>query len=165
MAAGKTTVARLLAGRFERGVHLEGDVFRRSVVSGRVEMEPDAGDEALAQLQLRYRLAAVAADTYREAGFAVVWEDVIAGQLLPQAVGLLRARPLHVVVLLPRPEVVGAREAGRADTGYGAWSIDALYDGFARDTPRLGLWLDTSGHTPDETVDRILATAGETAVW
>jgi chloramphenicol 3-O-phosphotransferase len=165
MAAGKTTVAGLLAGRFERGVHLEGDVFRRSVVSGRVEMEPDAGDEALAQLQLRYRLAAAAADSYREAGFAVVWEDVIAGQLLPQAVGLLRARPLHVVVLLPRPEVVAAREAGRADTGYGAWSIDALYDGFARDTPRLGLWLDTSGQTPDETVDRILATAGETAVW
>jgi ABC-type multidrug transport system ATPase subunit len=33
-AAGKTTVARLLAGRFERGVHLEGDVFRRFVVAG-----------------------------------------------------------------------------------------------------------------------------------
>jgi ABC-type multidrug transport system ATPase subunit len=27
-AAGKTTVARLLAGRFKRAVHLEGDVFR-----------------------------------------------------------------------------------------------------------------------------------------
>jgi adenylate kinase family enzyme len=34
MAAGKSTAARLLASRFERGVHLEGDVFRRFVVSG-----------------------------------------------------------------------------------------------------------------------------------
>jgi chloramphenicol 3-O-phosphotransferase len=165
MAAGKTTVARLLAGRFARGVHLEGDVFRRSVVSGRVEMEPDAGEEALAQLRLRYRLAAAAADTYAAAGFAVVWEDVIAGPLLTEAAALVRARPLRLVVLLPRREVVAAREAGRAERGYGAWSIDGLYDGFARDTPRLGLWLDTSGQTPDETVDRILATAGETAVW
>lgn len=38
MAAGKSTVARLLAARFERGVHLEGDVFRRSIVRGREEM-------------------------------------------------------------------------------------------------------------------------------
>jgi cytidylate kinase len=28
MDAGTSTVARLLASRFERGVHLEGDVFR-----------------------------------------------------------------------------------------------------------------------------------------
>ncbi|WP_249019480.1 zeta toxin family protein [Conexibacter sp. S30A1] len=34
MAAGKSTVARLLAARFERGVHLEGDVFRRSIGAG-----------------------------------------------------------------------------------------------------------------------------------
>src|SRR6184192_104019 len=32
MAAGKSTVAHLLASRFDRGVHLEGDVFRRSIV-------------------------------------------------------------------------------------------------------------------------------------
>jgi len=35
MAAGKSTVARLLASRFERGVYLEGDLFRRSIVAGR----------------------------------------------------------------------------------------------------------------------------------
>ncbi|MBA3718523.1 MAG: hypothetical protein H0W87_09905 [Actinobacteria bacterium] len=40
-AAGKSTVGRLLARRFERGVHLEGDVFRRSIVSGREEPLPD----------------------------------------------------------------------------------------------------------------------------
>jgi uridine kinase len=28
-AAGKTTVSTLLARRFERGVHLDGDAFRR----------------------------------------------------------------------------------------------------------------------------------------
>jgi cytidylate kinase len=64
MAAGKSTVARLLAERFERSVYLEGDFFRRSIVSGRVEMTPDASREAVEQLRLRYRLAAAAADAY-----------------------------------------------------------------------------------------------------
>jgi cytidylate kinase len=77
-AAGKTTVARLLAQRFERGVHLEGDLFRRAIARGRIEMTPDADDAALAQLELRYRIAAAAADVYAAAGFAVVHEDVVA---------------------------------------------------------------------------------------
>jgi chloramphenicol 3-O-phosphotransferase len=165
MAAGKSTVARLLASRFARGVHLEGDVFRRNIVAGRVEPTPDLPPAALDQLRLRYRLAAAAADGYRDAGFSVVWEDVVAGALLAEAVSFARARPLHVVVLLPRREVVAAREAGRAGKGYDAWSVDALYEGFDRHTPRLGLWLDSSDQTPDETVDEILRTAGQTAVW
>jgi chloramphenicol 3-O-phosphotransferase len=154
--AGKSTVARLLAGRFPRGVHLEGDVFRRSIVSGRREMSPEPADEAVEQLTLRYRLAANAADAYFEAGFAVVLEDVIAGPMLPECLALIRSRPLHVVVLMPRREVIAARDAARPTDGYEHWSLDALHDLFARDTPRLGLWLDTSDHTPEETVRAIL---------
>ena len=82
MAAGKSTVARLLAGRFERGVHVEGDFFRRSIVSGRVEMTPDASPGAVEQLRLRYRLAAATADACFEAGFTVALEDVMAGDFL-----------------------------------------------------------------------------------
>ena len=62
MAAGKSTVARLLASRFERGVHVEGDVFRRSIVNGREEMTPDLVPEAVEQLRLRYRLGAAVAE-------------------------------------------------------------------------------------------------------
>jgi chloramphenicol 3-O-phosphotransferase len=161
-AAGKSTVARLLAERFPRGVHLEGDVFRRSIVSGRREMTPDAPDEALEQLRLRYRLAADAADAYFDAGFAVALEDVIAGPMLPECLALIRSRPLHVVVLMPRRETVAARDAARPTDGYEDWSLDALYDVFARDTPRVGLWLDTSDQTPEETVRAILGGTGST---
>jgi predicted kinase len=79
MAAGKSTVAPLLASRFAQGVHLEGDVFQRSIVSGRMEMTPDASPEALEQLRLRYRHAASVADAYFESGFTVALEDVVAG--------------------------------------------------------------------------------------
>jgi chloramphenicol 3-O-phosphotransferase len=156
MAAGKTTVARLLAQRFSRGVHLEGDIFRRSIVSGRAEMTPAPSPEALEQLRLRYRLAAAAADTYAEAGLAVVLEDVIAGPLLGEVRASIRSRPCHVIVLLPSEEAIAERAAGRAAYGEG-WSVAQLYEGFASGTPRVGVWLDTSELTPEETVDAILA--------
>jgi GrpB-like predicted nucleotidyltransferase (UPF0157 family) len=157
MAAGKSTVARLLASRFERSVHLEGDLFRRSIVSGREEITPDASPEALDQLRLRYRLAAAATDAYFEAGFTVALEDVVAGPLLGEYRTMIRSRPCHVIVLLPSMEAVVAREVERRDKGYGAWTVEQLYDGFASSTPRVGIWLDTTNHTPDDTVEAILA--------
>jgi chloramphenicol 3-O-phosphotransferase len=153
-AAGKTTAARLLAQRFERGVHVEGDVFRRFVVSGRVEMTPDADAEALAQLRLRYALAVHAADAYADAGFEVVVDDVVAGPMLEEYVTLFRSPPC-VVVLLPSLESVAARAAARGVSGYTAWSVDELYRLFSHDTPRVGTWLDTSAQTPEQTVDEI----------
>jgi chloramphenicol 3-O-phosphotransferase len=157
MAAGKTTVARLLAERFEGGVHLEGDVFRRFVVSGREEMAPDPSPAALEQLRLRYRLAAAAADGYFDAGFAVAVEDVVVGPLLGEYREMIRSDPCHIVVLLPSMDVVAARDAARANKGYaGGWTVQEHYAEFVATTPRLGLWLDTSEQAPEETVDDIL---------
>jgi hypothetical protein len=156
MAAGKSTVARLLAARFERGVCLEGDIFRRSIVTGRADPTPEMTHEELAQLRLRYQLAAAAADGYFEAGFTVVLEDVVAGPFLGEMRALIRSRPCHVVVLLPSSDAIAAREAGRDHKGYGVWGFEQLRDGFVNQTPRLGVWLDTSELTPAQTVDVIL---------
>ena len=157
MAAGKSTVARLLAERFDRGVYLEGDFFRQSIVTGREEMTPDAPAEAIEQLRLRYRLAATVADIFCGAGFTVALEDVVAGPLLSEYVELIRSRPLHVVVLLPSVEVLRSREAARPHKGYTHWEIEQLRGGFIADTPRIGLWLDTSEQTAEQTVAEVLA--------
>jgi GrpB-like predicted nucleotidyltransferase (UPF0157 family) len=84
-------------------------------------------------------------------------EDVVAGRLLGEYRTMIRSRPCHVVVFLPSRDAVAARAAARAESGYGSWSVGELYDLFERDTPRVGIWLDTTGLTPDETVDEILA--------
>jgi chloramphenicol 3-O-phosphotransferase len=157
MAAGKSTVARLLAERFERGVYLEGDFFRRSIVSGRNEMTPEALPEAVEQLRLRYRLAAAAADAYFDAGFTVALEDVVAGPLLGEYRTMIRSRPRHVVVLLPSLDAVAAREAKRHEKGYTEWTVEQFYEGFVSTTPRVGISVDTSDLTPEETVEAILA--------
>jgi predicted kinase len=155
-AAGKSTVARLLAQQFSRGVHLEGDVFRRSIVTGREDPLPIVSTDAERQLRLRYEIAVGAADRYFAAGFSVVVEDVIAGPLLAECVALSQSRPLHTVVLLPTANVLAARDAARRESGYAVWSVQELHDLFATRTPRVGHWLDNSGQTPEETVDEIL---------
>jgi len=159
MAAGKSTVAQALAERLPRAAHVRGDVFRRMVVSGREEYVPGASGEAEAQLRLRYRLSAATADAYAEAGFTAVVQDVVLGEDLTAYVALVRTRPLYVVVLAPDAETIAAREAGRAKTGYGdaAWTVSALDEALRESTPRIGLWLDTSGLTPAQTVEAILA--------
>ncbi|WP_326600556.1 AAA family ATPase [Streptomyces sp. NBC_01803] len=157
MAAGKSTVAQLLAERLPRAVHIRGDIFRRMMISGRAELTPELTPEALAQLRLRHRLSAATADEYAAAGWTAVIQDVILGHALADYVELVRTRPLYVVVLAPTPEAVAHREGARAKTGYGAWSVPALDQVLRVDTPRLGLWLDTSDLTPAETVDEILS--------
>ncbi len=137
------------------------------IVSGRVEYEPEADDadggeradggEGEAQLRLRYRLSAATADAYAQAGFTAVVQDVVLGADLATYVRLVRTRPLYVIVLAPNAAAVAAREAGRAKTGYGAWTVEQLDGALRAQTPRIGLWVDSSELTVGETVEAILA--------
>jgi predicted kinase len=156
MASGKSTVAELLAGRLPRAAHVRGDVFRRMIVSGREELLPEETAEARAQLALRQRLSALVADEYAAHGWTAVVQDIVLGDDLARWVALVRTRPLYVVVLAPSAEAVRAREAGRSKDGYGPWTVDALDRALREETPRIGLWLDTSEQTSDETVSAIL---------
>ncbi|WP_206045799.1 AAA family ATPase [Nocardia mangyaensis] len=55
-AAGKSTIAQLLAERLPRSVHVRGDLFRRMVINGRDDMTPDPSEEAVRQLRHRLTL-------------------------------------------------------------------------------------------------------------
>jgi predicted kinase len=156
MAAGKSTVAQHLAERLSRSVHLRGDVFRKMIVGGRAPMTLELSPEAAAQLHLRYDIAAAVAAMYLDAGFDVVYQDIILGADLLDVARSLGRHELYVVVLCPAPGVVAAREEARAKTGYGDMQVAAFDDVLRTQTPRLGLWLDTSRLTVAETVDRIL---------
>ncbi|MGG6310747.1 AAA family ATPase [Paenibacillus macerans] len=156
MASGKSTVAQLLSERFAKSVHLRGDIFRRMIVNDRREVRPDAAADELEQLRLRYRLAAQTADVYFEAGFTVIVQDVVVGPMLDEFISFIKNRPLYVVVLCPKPSVVAEREATRLKKGYGVWTVEALDQVLRKETPRIGMWLDSSELTPEETVAEIL---------
>ncbi|MGW1373095.1 AAA family ATPase [Streptomyces sp. NPDC002446] len=159
-AAGKSTVAQALAERLPRSVHVRGDSFRRMIVNGQEHMTAEPTPEAVAQLRLRYRLAAASADAYAEAGFTAVLQDILIGEHLAEITEMIKSRPLAVVVLAPDPEVVARREEKRNKTAYGPdWQPEDLDKVLRDDTSRIGLWLDNSRQTVEETVDEILKRA------
>jgi chloramphenicol 3-O-phosphotransferase len=156
MASGKSTIAQLLAERFERGVHLRGDTFRRMIVTGREEFLPNPSQEAIHQLQLRYQISASVADMYAKAGFNVVVQDIIVGPMLKEFIDSIQSNPVYLVVLSPDEKTIKQREEARGKTGYGVWTVTQLNQMLQVDTPKIGMWLDTSDLTPEETVEQIL---------
>lgn len=157
MASGKSTVSEQLAARLEKCVHLRGDVFRKMIVSGREEMSEKPSVAALRQLYMRYDLTVEAAKRYYENGFSVVVQDNYYGEELRYMADALQAFPLCLVVLCPDVETVRAREKSRGKTGYVGFTVEALHERFLKETPRVGLWLDTSHQAPEETVEEILS--------
>lgn len=158
-AAGKSTVAQALAESLPNSVHVRGDLFRRMIVNGRVEMGGTTPEpKALEQLALRYELAAETADRYAQAGFMVVLQDIILGEHLQNVVNHIRSRPLSVVVLAPSVEAVAERnaerQATRGNAAYQPGQADiSMFDDWLRSTtPRIGCWLDTSELSVADTV-------------
>ena len=160
--AGKTTVSRLLAERFDRGAHVESDLFQRIIVSGGLWVDEEPAEEAQRQLRLRGRNACLLADSFFEAGFTPVIDDVVIGSRLGEFRSQLRSRPLLFVLLTPRLDVVRQRDSERPGKRvFRTWSH---LDQVMRDeTPREGLWLDSSELTAEQTVDEILARAWDEA--
>jgi adenylylsulfate kinase-like enzyme len=158
-ASGKSTVARLLAERFERGVCVPGDDIRAMMVSGHVDMRPEAGSEALRQLMLRYTAALSVADVFLNGGFDVVVEDVIIGPVLREFLGLIPVPEFHLVFLDPDATAIERRELGRDQIAYGSdrWSVGGLQALLRQETERIGLWLDTTRQSAEETVEAILS--------
>lgn len=159
-AAGKSTVARLLAERFDRGVRVPGDAIRAMTVSGRVDMRPDAGAEALRQLTLRYAGALSVASVYLNGGFDVVVEDVIIGPVLRDFLGLVPVPEFHLVFLDPDAAAIEHRDRDRDHIAYGPgrrWSVSELQTVLRQETERIGLWLDTTGQNAAQTLEAILS--------
>lgn len=158
MAAGKSTVAQAVAEALPKSVHLRGDVFRRMIVSGAATMGPELDDEAQAQLKLRHELACDAARCYHAAGFSVVYQDILIGPyLLAVAERLADLDPL-IVVLAPDAATLARRDRERPKTGYSdAFPPEILAEALSRETPRIGLWIDSSAMSVGEVAARILA--------
>ena len=169
-ASGKSTVADLLARRFERGVHVRGGQFYRWAVRGWVHVgEPGRDDEVRRLLDLRYRLSSLVADEYAAAGFTVVVQDNIYGPDVEAWLDRVTARPRYLVVLRPSVAVVGQRDAERrrsfGKVAYRGGFTPAVNDEHVAGTrPDVGLWLDTSAQTPEQTVDEILGRRDEAVV-
>lgn len=158
-AAGKSTIARLLARRFARGVHVEADALQRMIVSGGEwpEAPGEPGPEAARQLRLRLKHMCLLGISFYEAGFAAVLDDIILGDRWPQLQADLRGYPFSLAVLAPRREVVvRQRDLQRDVRPVGAAWADYLDGVLWQTMAGAGLWVDSSEQTPEETVEAIV---------
>ncbi len=150
--AGKSTVARQLASRMERGAYVPGDRIHDLIVSGQVEPDHEPQDEAEKQIELVERSLCLLARSFAHAGFVPVLDWVVRnGRDLQVYIHNLSGLALHVAVLAPRAETVTRRKPRAA----ARWAH--LGETLARELRTVGLWVDSSELSADQTIDYILA--------
>ena len=121
-------------------------------------MGPVLDEEARQQLSLRQDIAIDAVRRYYDAGFSVVYQDIILGEDLTRVASRLEYLSPKIIVLVASAEILGQRDKDRRKTVYGDnFPPDVLASALDQLTPRLGRWLDTSELTVDAVVERILS--------
>jgi adenylate kinase family enzyme len=121
--AGKTTIARRLAERLGNGVHIESDLLQEWIRSGGLWPQEEPAAEADRQLRLRTRNVCLLADSYHDAGFTPVIDDVVIGARLQDFLRAVKARPVRLVLLAPSIDVVQARPRSRLQAGLRALGL------------------------------------------
>ena len=160
--AGKTTVARMLAESFERGVHIEGDVVgHQFIASGLVAPHQEPVEERERQLNLRRRNIVLLANSFLKESFVVVVDDVVLSSSVLTFYKESLNSPIKFVQLCPHPDVISRRDAAREKHVYDIW---AHLQSDLEQMPREGLWIDTSQMTADATVQAIHAGQAEALI-
>ncbi len=157
MAAGKSTIAKALVQRFDKSAHVGGDAFLRMIVRGGAVMGPVLSSDAAEQLHLRQDIAMDAVRRFVGAGFTTVYQDILIGADFIRITRALADLNPRIVVLNPNVETLARRDAERHKTGYGEhFPPHILAEALQADTPREGLWLDTSAMGVDAVVEQIV---------
>ena len=163
--AGKTTVARLLAGDLPRSAHVGGDEVSLMVASGAVGPVSEPRAEAERQLLLRAHNICSLANNFAAFGFYPVLDHVVPNRrILDLMVELLRPRPVLFVTLAPTLEVAAARNAARPRREQVQGTFAALRQEMSDELASVGWWFDTSALTPEQTATTITTEAPTRAV-
>jgi predicted kinase len=156
--AGKTTVARLLAQRFARAVHLESDTFFQFVASGYVAPWRSESHE---QNTVVMGIVGDAAVGYARAGYRTVVDGiVIPGWFYEPLRDRLQAADLQVAFVVLRPPLAVAleRAAGRDEGGLSDPAvIRQLWASFSDLGDLERHVLDNGSMTPEETAAEVAA--------
>ena len=113
--AGKSTVAGLLSGEFEKSALIEGDAFFGFLARGAVEPWLPAAHR---QNEVITRAAAAAAGGYVAGGYITVYDGILGPWFLADFAAATTLDYLHYAVLLPSADRCVAQLAGRTGHGF-----------------------------------------------
>ncbi len=141
---------------FERGALLAGDQVHDMIVKGQVGPDEEPLDEAERQISVVQQNLCGLASSFSEAGFVPIMEWVVrhSQDLKRFRVGLLGFN-LNLVVLTADSDVI----ARRKPSAYHRWGY--LGPRMARELHGLGLWVDSSDLSAEETVSWIIERKSE----
>lgn len=113
--AGKSTVARVLAARFEPSVLVEGDAFFGFLARGAIPpWLPESNDQNDVVIQA----AASAAGRYASGGYTTVYDGVVGPWFLPTFTAATGLGCIDYLILLPSLERCVGRVATRQGHGF-----------------------------------------------
>jgi predicted kinase len=154
--SGKSTVARLVAERFERSVHLEADAFFHWIVGGFVEpWRPESHE----QNTLVMRIVAEVAAAYAGGGYVTIVDGMLVpGWFYEPVTDVLQAAGLDVETAILRPPLADCLErasmrSSRPMTDRAV--VERLWNGFAGLGELERFVIDNGGQTVEETVETL----------
>ena len=113
--AGKSTIARLLADRFEPSALVEGDAFFGFVARGYID--PWLADSH-EQNTVVTEATARATSVFATGGFTTIFDGMVGPWFLPTFLEHAGVESVHYAVLLPSAETCVARVLARIDHGF-----------------------------------------------
>ena len=156
--SGKSTIAPLLARRFDKSAYVPGDDMSAMIISGVVD--PDGEYlEAELQMKLSHRNMCLLAKSFCDAGIVPVVEWVIRSKKdLRNVLKELEGYTLNLITLQLPTEVRRQRKPGNFDR----WAY--LEPQFVEEVRGLGLAVDTGHLGPEAAVDYILDNKHDAAI-
>lgn len=153
---GKSATAHALAAHHGRGVHIEGDKLQELIVSGSVAPGGQPFEEEKRQIHLNVRNQCLLARSFAGENFIPVLDYVVVNRARVEEyhqhlIGL----SLHLVTLAPGVFVALERDRRRPEKTVAAtWThLDEM---IRAELSGVGLWIDNSTLSVEETVSHIL---------
>lgn len=162
--AGKTTVARLVADRFESSVLVEGDVFFAFLRAGAIEPWLT---ESHAQNEVVTDVAAAATSSFVAGGYDTVYDGVVGPWFLPAFARRLGLADFDYVVLLPSEDECAERVRTRVGHRFADESAArSMHQEFAAHRPSSGQVIDSDRLAAPSIADDVMCrrAAGELRV-
>ena len=156
---GKSTTGRALAQKFRQTILFDVDYFRSLVVKGLKQPTSGWDEETENQFRLAHHAVGAIADTYSQAGFAVIVEHCSSYDMVQEFLDY--AGPTKVVCLKSTLETNLARNLMRTNKSFDPKDIEHFVHSLGESLPHEfeGKFtvLDTTDLTVDQTIEQILS--------
>ena len=156
-SVGKTTTSFALANKLEKSSVISGDDLQDQIVSGSVGPTELPKEDSDMQIELTVRNQAILAKSYADSGFTPVCDNVFGRRQLGIFLNLLKGYQVHLVNLTADFTVIQDRNMKRIlEEKFDNPDRWTLLFTLTSELSGIGLWIDNSLRTPEETVDHIL---------